>query len=251
LLRKRRRKEGGERERDERVFCFRFSDARGFARSFRSQYPPGSVDQLAQRVVQSGAIEKVRFVSLTSLRLTDFSNASLSSLPSFLQISADWRIPKEIAYDLAKLSLFDMWILVDDSGSMAFEENVSRPSFSFDFDANKVLISFPSRPYLSLPSLLPSLRPLPIPTTYPQGDRIVELRLILQKVAFAASLFDADGISVRFLNSRVEGNNITNEQAVTQLLGQVQFSGLTPVSSNSKKVERRGEKEKRRDAPVC
>lgn len=66
-----------------------------------------------------------------------------------------------------------------------------------------------------------------------QGDRIVELRLVLQKVAFAASLFDADGISIRFLNSRVEGNNITNEQAVTQLLTQVQFSGLTPVSFQS------------------
>ncbi|KAL7417137.1 hypothetical protein BDY24DRAFT_376808 [Mrakia frigida] len=125
-----------------------------------SFYPPGSVDQLAQRVVQSGAIEK---------------------------ISSEWRIPKEIAYDLAKLALFDMWILCDDSGSMAFEEN---------------------------------------------GDRIVELRLVLQKVAFAASLFDADGISIRFLNSRVEGNNVTNEQAVTQLLTQVQFSGLTPLGTS-------------------
>jgi len=33
---------------------------------------------------------------------------------------------------LAKLALFDMWILVDDSGSMAFEENVSWGSSRVD-----------------------------------------------------------------------------------------------------------------------
>ena len=56
-------------------------------------YPPGSVEQLGQRVAQSGAVEK---------------------------LAADWRIPNEIAYDLAKLSLFDLVILADDSGSMSF-----------------------------------------------------------------------------------------------------------------------------------
>lgn len=54
-------------------------------------YPPGSAEQLGQRVAQSGAIEK---------------------------LCADWQIPGEIAYDLAKLALFDLFILVDDSGSV-------------------------------------------------------------------------------------------------------------------------------------
>lgn len=56
-------------------------------------YPPGSVEQLGQRVAQSGAVEK---------------------------LAADWRIPNEIAYDLAKLALFDVVACCDDSGSMAF-----------------------------------------------------------------------------------------------------------------------------------
>jgi hypothetical protein len=34
------------------------------------------------------------------------------------------------------------------------------------------------------------------------GERIEDLKLILSKVAFAASLFDQDGIEVRFMNSR-------------------------------------------------
>jgi len=36
---------------------------------------------------------------------------------------------------------------------------------------------------------------------------------------------DQDGIQVRFLNSRVEGNNITSEQQALQLVSQVKFSG--------------------------
>lgn len=90
-------------------------------------YPAGSLTQIAQRVAASGAIEKV---------------------------SVDWRMPKELAMDLLKLALFDIVILVDDSGSMAFEEN---------------------------------------------GERIDDLKMVLSRVAFAASLFDADGIQVRFL----------------------------------------------------
>jgi hypothetical protein len=157
-----------------------------------SFYPnPSSLSQIAQQVVQSGAID---------------------------HLCAEWRIPKEIGFDLAKLSLFDMVILVDDSGSMKFEDG---------------------------------------------GQRIVELRLILAKVAQAAALFDHDGISIRtfasgfsslfdtssfsnahstqltfflstvfrtgFLNSNLQGNNITSEAQVNQLVDGVQFSGLTPV----------------------
>lgn len=68
-----------------------------------------------------------------------------------------WKLPLEIGSDLIKLALFDVVLLVDDSGSMAFEED---------------------------------------------GSRIDDLKLILERAAYAASLFDADGIQVRFLNSQ-------------------------------------------------
>ncbi|WWD22551.1 hypothetical protein CI109_107044 [Kwoniella shandongensis] len=123
-------------------------------------FPPGSLDQIAQRVAQSGALAK---------------------------IAEEWKMPLEIASDLVKLSLFDVVLLVDDSGSMLFEEN---------------------------------------------GERIDDLKLILSRVAYATSLFDQDGIQVRFLNNRLEGNNITTEQQALQLVQQVKFSGLTPLGTS-------------------
>lgn len=47
----------------------------------------------------------------------------------------------------------------------------------------------------------------------------------------ATSLFDQDGIQVRFMNSRVEGNGINSEAAAMQLINQVKFSGLTPLGT--------------------
>jgi len=122
-------------------------------------YPPGSVEQIAQRVSQSGVLDK---------------------------LAAAWRLPVELAADLVKIALFDVVILVDDSGSMAFEQN---------------------------------------------GERIDDLKMILGKIAFACSLFDHDGIQVRFLNSNLQGNNINSEQAALQLVQQVKFSGLTPLGT--------------------
>jgi hypothetical protein len=122
-------------------------------------YPPGSIEPLAQRIAQSGALAK---------------------------ISQDWRLPMEIAMDLAKLALFDTILYLDDSGSMAFEEN---------------------------------------------GSRIDDAKLICSRVASAASLFDHDGISVYFMNSKAVGNNITSEQQANQLISQVKFSGLTPLGT--------------------
>ena len=53
----------------------------------------------------------------------------------------------------------------------------------------------------------------------------------MSRVAYATSLFDQDGIQVRFMNNRVEGNNIASEPQALQLLQQVKFSGQ-PISSN-------------------
>ncbi len=52
----------------------------------------------------------------------------------------------------------------------------------------------------------------------------------MSRVAYATSLFDRDGIQVRFMNSRVEGNNINSEPAALQLVQQVKFSGASSFS---------------------
>jgi hypothetical protein len=41
-----------------------------------------------------------------------------------------------------------------------------------------------------------------------EGEPIADLRLIFSKVAEVATLFDQDGIQIRFLNSQAEGNGI-------------------------------------------
>ncbi|KAI5453906.1 hypothetical protein NCC49_004901 [Naganishia albida] len=123
-------------------------------------YPPQALEQIAARVAQTGALDR---------------------------IAAEWRLPKEVALDLVKIALFDVVILCDDSGSMAFEQN---------------------------------------------GERIEDLKLILSRVAFACSLFDHDGINIRFLNSPYDGNHINSEQAAMQLVSQIKFTGLTPLGTS-------------------
>jgi len=60
---------------------------------------------------------------------------------------------------------------------------------------------------------------------------IDDLKLIIGRVAFATSLFDTDGIQVRFMNSQVQGNSLRTEAEAAQLVSQVKFSGLTPFGS--------------------
>jgi len=101
-----------------------------------------------------------------------------------------WRIPRELAVDIVRLSLYDVVLFVDDSGSMSFEEN---------------------------------------------GERIKDLQLILQRVAFAATLFDDDGIDVRFMNEDDIPLNmlsgIRSEPQVEQLLANKRYKGLTPFGT--------------------
>lgn len=98
-----------------------------------------------------------------------------------------WRAPREIATDGIKLSLFDIILYIDDSGSIMFEED---------------------------------------------GKRLDDLKEILSIVATAASMFDQDGISVRFMNSMVQGNNINSKEAAEALISQVRFQGLTPMGTS-------------------
>lgn len=116
------------------------------------------------------------------------------------QVIQRWRVAKEVANDIVKLALYDIVLYVDDSGSMAFEE---------------------------------------------EGSRIKDLRLILERVAFAATLFDKDGISIRFMNtdlSQMRDNNgrplqdgIATEAQIESVMRGVQFKGLTPMGTSLKR----------------
>jgi hypothetical protein len=63
------------------------------------------------------------------------------------------------------------------------------------------------------------------------GERIDDMKLILQRVAYAATLFDTDGIEIRFMNSTIQGNNVRTAQEVDQLIQRIKFQGLTPAGT--------------------
>ncbi|KEQ73940.1 hypothetical protein M436DRAFT_45301 [Aureobasidium namibiae CBS 147.97] len=70
------------------------------------------------------------------------------------------------------------------------------------------------------------------------GERIKDLQLILERVATAATLFDDDGISVRFMNDNPPQHmveHIKNEQQIQQLVQGHKFSGLTPMGTELRK----------------
>ncbi|KAJ6105401.1 hypothetical protein N7512_008918 [Penicillium capsulatum] len=65
-----------------------------------------------------------------------------------------------------------------------------------------------------------------------KGLRKDKLRQILGIVATAASTFDQDGISVRFMNSVESGDGIRSADDVNMLVSRVRFSGLTPLGTS-------------------
>jgi len=66
------------------------------------------------------------------------------------------------------------------------------------------------------------------------GERIKDLRLVLERVASVATVFDEDGVSIRFMNSNYDMSlleNVQTEQQIERLMGSVQFKGLTPMGT--------------------
>ncbi|CAI6092361.1 unnamed protein product, partial [Clonostachys chloroleuca] len=62
------------------------------------------------------------------------------------------------------------------------------------------------------------------------GERIKDLQSILQRVTYAATLFDNEGISVRFINSTPPThliNGIRDDRQVETLMQSLQYKGLT------------------------
>ncbi len=58
------------------------------------------------------------------------------------------------------------------------------------------------------------------------GERIQDLKLMVGRVADVATLFDDDGILVRFMNGTTEGNGIRDSMSAGQLISQVRSSCL-------------------------
>lgn len=70
------------------------------------------------------------------------------------------------------------------------------------------------------------------------GERIDDLKLILNRVVQAATLFDDDGISIRFMNTVMPpgmGDHVRSEQQVNDIMRSVKFAGLTPMGRELKK----------------
>ena len=63
------------------------------------------------------------------------------------------------------------------------------------------------------------------------GDRINDLKLILGRVAEVSTMFDEDGILIRFMNSGLQGNGIRDAASAANLVAQVQFNGMTPLGT--------------------
>ncbi|RYN60430.1 hypothetical protein AA0118_g6086 [Alternaria tenuissima] len=75
-----------------------------------------------------------------------------------------------------------------------------------------------------------------------EGSRIKDLRLILERVSFAATLFDNDGISVRCMNTDLSNarnqqgrplqDGVATEAQIEEIMRGVNFKGLTPMGSS-------------------
>jgi len=66
------------------------------------------------------------------------------------------------------------------------------------------------------------------------GERIDDLKMILTRVASVTTIFDEDGVQLRFMNSNYDINmldNIRSEQQIDQLMRTVSFKGLTPMGT--------------------
>ncbi|EAW10470.1 putative transcription factor RfeF [Aspergillus clavatus NRRL 1] len=133
-------------------------------KNLQNFYPPDKLDSLVQTLANDAPGKVERLVH-------------------------EWGVPQEVAMDVMKLSLFDVILYVDDSGSIEFEE---------------------------------------------KGMRKEQLRQILGIVATAASTFDQDGISVRFMNNMEVGDGIRSVDDVNRLVSRVRFAGLTPLGTSLK-----------------
>ncbi|KAK9802946.1 hypothetical protein WJX72_005363 [[Myrmecia] bisecta] len=113
------------------------------------------------------------------------------SAVDFRQLAQRWNSPMEMILDLCALSLYDIVIYADDSGSMKYTDN---------------------------------------------GERLEDLKVVVSKVAEVVTLFDDDGITIRYINSEAKGDNIRSAQAASEfVLKRSDFEGGTPLGTSLEK----------------
>ena len=66
----------------------------------------------------------------------------------------------------------------------------------------------------------------------PSTEKIDDLKLIFSRIVELATLFDDDGISIRYFNNDKVFDNIKSEQEAEKTLTKVSFNGGTPVGKN-------------------
>ena len=124
------------------------------------------------------------------------------------QLCQAWRVPKEIGQDIVKLALYDVILYI---GQIQGFAKMIKADLKID-NSGSMLIE-------------------------EDGERIKDMHLILARVAYAASLFDDDGIQVRFMNAKVANvnpamlNGIRTEQQVEALVRDLKFTGTTPLGT--------------------
>ena len=96
----------------------------------QAQQNPNAYRQLLQQTIQEKNIASL------------FANPAIldqicAQAPGKVQqLINSWKIEPEIAQDIVKLSLFDIIVFCDDSGSMAFEVKLHRWPLNFHNQAN-------------------------------------------------------------------------------------------------------------------
>lgn len=123
------------------------------------------------------------------------------------QLCARWHIQREVGQDLVKLALFDIIFYIGEPSCCSFATllRISDNSGSMVFATD---------------------------------GRIDDLKLVLTRAVSVATIFDDDGISVRFMNPQqppkqpfVQGelDGIRTESQVEQIIAKATFSGKTPL----------------------
>ena len=144
--------------------------------------PPPSFKSILQRIIEAKKLQKYYP-----------NDAALEPILQRLQgvnfeaLRQQWRCSLNEIVQMAALSLYDIVIYADDSGSMKAVE---------------------------------------------EGTRIKDLEVILDRVTNIAGLFDDNGINIRFFNSTMEGNDITNSQQALALIPKLEFKYATPLGTN-------------------
>lgn len=151
------------------------------------------------------------------------------------QVIQRWRVVKEVANDIVKLALYDIVLYIGKEVGSTLEAGTETPqmtavrcSLKRVVNASRTCALFSSECKCSL------LRNI-----------LTELTCTPNFSAFAATLFDVDGISVRFMNTDLSAlrepngrplqDGVATEAQIDNIMRGVQFKGLTPMGTSLRK----------------